>query len=144
MPYVLDESSYRTADNTFYTEDEARSVAHQAAEQLGRPVTVYELAAQELHFAFRVMPDGTVDTTDPLPEHQAIEPSSPAAIGRVATAATKPSGRQSFFDTVAEALEQAGRYDLAAAIDEESDASAGAEDGIRWMVDRLKSHDDRV
>lgn len=88
MPYyVLDESSYRTDKNTFPSPDEAKDRAEEAARILGRPVTVYELLNQALHFAFRVHPDGRVCERDPLPQHQAIEPTAPAVLGRVVTAA---------------------------------------------------------
>lgn len=128
MPYVLDESSYRLAKNTFSCREEARISAESAAVRLGRPITVYELVAQELHFAFRVMPDGSVDQTDPLPNHIAVEPSAPAVLG------------SPVLDEVAEVLEQQGRFDLAAAIDEANEALAvdGPDVGIGKIAKLLK------
>ena len=133
MPFVLDESSYRIDDNTFYSRDDARVRAANAADKLGRPVTVYELVAQELHFAFRVMPDGTVDETDPLPEHVAEDPVSPAVLGY-----------RHDLDLIAEVLEQSGRPDLAAEIDRENEAMAteGPEVGIRNIAEQLKRDPD--
>ena len=112
MPYVLDESSFRIDKTVFPTDDEAKQRAGEAARILGRPISVYELNAGELHFAFRVMPDGETDeeqpTVDPQPG-DTIEPSAPAVLGRTRHAI--------MFDSVAQVLEDAGRPDLAAAID---------------------------
>lgn len=136
MPYVLDESSYRIDKNTFPSSDEASDRAAEASRILGRPITVYELTGGELHFAFRVMPDGTVDETNPLPEGQPVEPEAPAVLGRV-----------ELLDTIAETLERAGRPDLAAAVDrdvvaeDEAVAQEGPEAGIRRIAERLKQED---
>jgi len=135
MPYVLDESSYRIDKNTFPTADEAEERAEETARILGRPITVYELVAQELHFAFRVMPDGTVDDTNPLPEHVPVQPSAPAVLGT--------AKRPELLDWVAETLERAGRPELALAIDreaaeDEAVAVDGPERGVREIVERLK------
>lgn len=113
MPYVLDESSYRTDKNTFPTADEAKERAEEAARILGRPITVYELVSQELHFAFRVLPCGAVDETNPLPEHVPVEP-APVVLG---SRKRKPKRRTDLYDTIAETLERSGRADLAAVID---------------------------
>jgi hypothetical protein len=129
MAYVLDESSYRIDKNTFPTADEAQDRAGEAARILGRPVTVYELVNQELHFAFRVHPDGRKCKRDPLPEHEPIEPTAPAVLGR-----------RELLDTVAEVLEQQGRFDLAAALDAE-DEVVGADDALSGIVDQLKQDD---
>jgi hypothetical protein len=140
MPYVLDESSYRIEKNTFPTAEEAKNRAAEAARILGRPVTVYELIAQHLHFAFRVMPDGSVDQTEPLPVHIPVKPSAPAVLGRRVTArSSKPKGR--LLDAVAEALEAAGRMDLAAEIDKEAVAKDSLDEGLRAIVDELKRSD---
>lgn len=135
MPYVLDESSYRIDKNTFPTSDEASDRAAETARILGRAITVYELTGGELHFAFRVMPDGTIDETNPLPENEPVEPASPAVLGRM-----------ELLDTIAETLERAGRPDLAAAVDrdavgDEAVAQEGPEAGIRKMAERLKQED---
>lgn len=132
MAYVLDESSYRIDKNTFPTADEAQDRAGEAARILGRPVTVYELVNQELHFAFRVHPDGRKCERNPLPEHEPIEPTAPAVLGR-----------RELLDTVAEVLEQRGRFDLAAALDAEDEAVAkeGPEAALRDIVDQLKQDD---
>lgn len=129
MAYVLDESSYRIDKNTFPTREEAQQRAEEAARILGRPVTVYELLNQELLFAFRVRPCGEVDETNPLPNHEAEQSRAPAVLGRRAV-----------FDTVADLLEQAGRVDLAAQVDQENEAVAldDPTDGIRKIVDVLK------
>lgn len=145
--YVLDEASYRIDKNTFPTADEAQDRAAEAARILGRPITVYELLNQELHFAFRVQPDGTKCECNPLPEHEAIEPTAPAVLGRtVTTAASKPTfrSRRELLDAIAETLEQHGRFDLAAAIDAEDEVVAkdGPEIGLRSIVDMLKQEDD--
>lgn len=131
MAYVLDESSYRIEKNTFPTREEAHQRAEEAARILGRPVTVYELLNQELHFAFRVRPCGEVDETDPFSHHEAEPVLSPAVLGR----------RQALLDAIAEALEQAGRPDLAAQVDCENEAVAidSPDDGIRKIVDDLKN-----
>jgi hypothetical protein len=129
MAYVLDESSYRIDKNTFPTADEAQDRAGEAARILGRPVTVYELVNQELHFAFRVHPDGRKCKRNPLPEHEPIEPTAPAVLGR-----------RELLDTVAEVLEQQGRFDLAAALDAE-DEVVGADDALSGIVDQLKQDD---
>lgn len=132
MPFVLDESSYRIEKNTFPDREEAKNRAEEAARILGRPVTVYELLAQELHFAFRVMPDGSTDETDPLPEHVAVQPEAPAVLG-------SPRDRRGVLDAVAEALEHAGRPDLAAEVDRENEAVAlDTEEGLRKIADQLK------
>lgn len=129
MPFVLDESSYRIEKNTFPLREEAKNRAEEAARILGRPVTVYELVAQELHFAFRVMPDGSEDSTDPLPEHVAVQPEAPAVLGR-----------RQLLDAVADALERAGRPDLAVQVDQDNEAVAldGPDDMTRQIVDELK------
>lgn len=132
MAYVLDESSYRIDKNTFPTTEEAQDRATEAARILGRPVTVYELVDRALHFAFRVHPDGRKCERNPLPEHEPIEPTAPAVLGR-----------RELFDTVAEVLEQQGRFDLAAALDADDElvAKAGPDAAIRSIVDQLKQDD---
>lgn len=139
MPYVLDESSYRIEKNTFPTEEEAKERAEEAARILGRPITVYELAGQELHFAFRVKPCGEVDETNPLPEHVPVEPSAPAVLGEKKR---KVVERPDLYDTVAETLERAGRADLAAQIDRQRVEASAIEKrrdrAIGDMVRKLK------
>jgi len=108
MYYVIDESSYRIDKTSFASSEEAESRAAEAAKILGRAINVYALQAGELNFAFRVMPDGTVEDVNPLTEPQAggeqIEPTAPVALGAI-------------FDEVSEALESAGQLKLAAAVD---------------------------
>ena len=135
MPFVLDESSYRIDKNTFPTAEEAQDRAGEAARILGRPITVYELLNQTLHFAFRVHPDGRVCERNPLPEHVAIEPTAPAVLGY--------RSRRELFDAIAEVLERQGRFDLAAALDADGEAVAkdGPEFGLRSIVDRLKQEE---
>lgn len=132
MAYVLDESSYRIDKNAFPTAEEAQDRAAEAARILGRPITVYELLNQTLHFAFRVHPDGRKCERNPLPEHEPIEPTAPAVLGR-----------RELFDTIAEVLEQQGRFDLAAALDADGEvvAKAGPDAAIRSIVDQLKQDD---
>lgn len=138
MPYVLDESSYRIEKNTFPSEEEAKDRAEEAARILGRAITVYELLNQELHFAFRVMPDGSVDKTNPLPEHEPVEPAAPVAIGSAEPEAAGSVQWIDLFDAIAETLEQSGRPDLAAEIDREAVATDGPDESIKKMVYELK------
>ena len=64
--FVIDEASFRIDKTSFPTSDEAEKRAGEAARMLGRAINVYELVGGELPFAFRVMPDGTVETENPL------------------------------------------------------------------------------
>ena len=110
MYYVIDESSFRIDKTSFPSAEEAEARAGEAARIVGRAVNVYALQAGELNFAFRVLPCGTVEETNPLTEPQAggqeIEPAGPVALG--------------VFDRVAEALETAGQVKLAAAVDQQA------------------------
>ncbi len=117
MPYVLDESSFRVDKTVFPTAEEAEQRAAEAARIVGRPIAVYELVDQELGFAFRVMPDGTRDETQPtvdVPPGHVEEPSAPAILGRTRDAVMFD---EATFDSIAEVMEQAGRLDLAAEVD---------------------------
>lgn len=111
MPYVLDESSYRVDKTVFYDEADAKQRAEEAARILGRPVNVYTLENRELHFHCRVLPDGTVEETNPLteaPEGHEEPTHSPAVLGRLSVRTA---------DAVAQVLERVGRLDLAAQVD---------------------------
>lgn len=106
MPFVLDESSYRVDKTVFPTAEEAEQRAAEAARVLGRAINVYELLDQMLNFAFRVLPDGSVEEDNPLtdPATENVAPTSPAVLGTV-------------LDDVAEVLEQRSSLDLAAEVD---------------------------
>lgn len=63
--FVIDESSYRIDKTSFPTAEEAEQRAGEAARILNRAINVYELLEGELHFAFRVLPCGDVETEQP-------------------------------------------------------------------------------
>jgi hypothetical protein len=111
--YVIDESSYRIDKTSFPTKEEATQRAAEASRILGRAINVYELLSGELHFAFRVMPDGTTDSTNPLDPQvggEEIKPASPAVLGSF--------GRTlAILDDLAETFEARGNVDLAVKID---------------------------
>jgi hypothetical protein len=131
MPYVLDESSYRIDRNHFPSKGEAQDRAAECARILGRSVSVYELVGQKLLFAFRVLPDGKIDKTNPLVDHKPIEPESPVIVGQALAR----------LDEAAEFLENAGRFDLAAAVDRAAAASqettGSVDDGLEEMAAKL-------
>jgi len=141
--FVLDESSYRLEKNAFETEEEAKQFATEAARILGRPITVYQLVAQELMFAFRVLPDGSTDMTDlsDVESGETVEPATQVVKGMVTASASMDD--RDLFDAIAETLERAGRADLAAQVDreaEEEEANAkpdGPEKAIERVARRL-------
>lgn len=132
--YVIDESSFRIDKTSFPTADEAKQRAGEAARILGRAINVYELLAGELHFAFRVMPDGGVEDENPLTAPEAggyqIEPAAPVALGEL-----------EIFDGVAEALEAAGQLRLATQVDIEAKRREGALAGVAAIAAQLKRTD---
>lgn len=110
MTYVLDESSFRVDKTVFSTAQEAEQYAAESSRALGRPIAVYELADQQLGFAFRVMPNGTRDETQPtveVPPGHVEPPQAPAVLGN----------RLAHYDATAEALERRGHLRLAAEVD---------------------------
>ena len=110
--YVIDESSFRVDKTSFPTAEEAEQRAAEAARIKGQAVNVYELIGGELHFAFRVMPDGSTENENPLTDPASgdmIEPATEVAL----------SSREEILDQVAESLETIGEVDLAAAVDRE-------------------------
>jgi len=109
MPYVIDESSYRIDKTNFPTSEEAERRAGEAARMLGRAINVYELLAGELHWAFRVLPDGSVEESNPLEPEQS---------GEVVEEGMPVLGELEVLDQVAEVLEQKGKLGLAAAVDQ--------------------------
>lgn len=113
MSYVIDESSYRVDKTNYPTSEEAEQRASEAARILGRAVNVYELAAGELHFAFRVMPDGSTQKENPLTDTEPgsqVEPAGPVVMGSLEQALAD-------LDEAAEKVEQQGNLELATEID---------------------------
>jgi hypothetical protein len=137
MPYVLDESSYRIDKTMFPTIEEAKQRAAEASRILGRAIAVYELTAGELNFAFRVMPDGSVEETQPTVEHQSPEPDSPVALGSVPRKRhVDVIGR---LDEIATVLELAGRPDLASVVDREAFARTRPSAGVANLARQIKA-----
>ncbi len=104
--FVIDESSLRIDKTSFPTSEEAEQRAAEAARIVGRAINVYELQEGVLNFAFRVLPDGTVEKDNPLSDAEPgdqIEPAAPVALGEAIAK----------FDQIAEDLESRG--DLATA-----------------------------
>jgi hypothetical protein len=107
--WVIDESAYETANNSFRSEEEAVSAAKKAAMALGRAISVYTLVEGVLEHAFKVDPAGQVlrgpnELANPnLPPGVEFTQNSPAVLGAL--------------DEVAEKLEEQGETELAAEID---------------------------
>lgn len=149
--FVLDESSYRVDKSAFETQDEAKQYAAEAARILGRAINVYELLNGELMFVFRVRPDGSTDTinlSEPMPD-STLPPATQVVKGR--NRSSEPSGSaaraakardRALLDNVADALERAGRTDLAAHVDFHNagvtSATHGIDDGITRLARALK------
>jgi len=136
--YVIDESSYRIDKTAFPTKEEAEQRAAEAARILGRAVNVYELLAGELHFAFRVLPDGNPDMNNPLDtDHSGdvIKTESPAVLG---TAFERVLAE---LDDLAEKLELQGNTDLSLQVDKAvaHARKTGNIDGASVLAAKLKA-----
>jgi hypothetical protein len=107
--WVIDESAYETANNSFRSEEEAVSAAKKAAMALGRAISVYTLVEGVLEHAFKVDPAGQVlrgpnELANPnLPPGVEFTQNSPAVLGAL--------------DDVAQQLEHRGAQDLAVQVD---------------------------
>lgn len=158
--YVLDGSAYQTHNNSFHTPEEAEDVAAMSALTLGRAINVYQLIAGELIFAFRVMPDGSVEDdnplADPMPGDQ-IDPPSPIIKGSAPSSfdhlqfggnpSTFPSlsrgnsARLDHLDDAAEALEKEGEIALSISIDQaRHEAESGNDDGLSEVGRLVKKY----
>ncbi len=129
--FVIDESSYRIDKTAFPSEEEAEQRAAEAARILGRSINVYELLEGELHFAFRVMPDGSTEKENPLitepGDDTQVEAPNHAILGKL-----------DILDEVAETLEGAGQVQLASRVDEErSRISSSPQRGHAGIASKL-------
>lgn len=107
--YVIDESSYRIDKTSFPSAEEAEQRAGEAARIVNRAISVYEMLEGELHFAFRVMPCGKVETDQPT-----VDPDSGDQIVQEYPVLGAVVAE---LDLITEELEAKGAVQLAARVD---------------------------
>jgi hypothetical protein len=131
--YVIDESSYRIDKTSFPTAEEAEQRAGEAARIVNRSISVYELLEGELHFAFRVLPDGAVEKDQPT-----VDPDSGDQITQEYHILGEVVAE---LDSITEALEAKGAVALAARVDRVVHQLSTREPspGLRRLVASLKN-----